>query len=85
MNKVTGNPPTSNNAIEIKRLLDAGFYNFLVPFVDRVAYRHSLKEIPLDKERLTIGRKPQNDIQIDNLAISGEHAVIVTILAVRGE
>lgn len=25
--------PSSNNAIEIKRLLDAGFYNFLVPFV----------------------------------------------------
>lgn len=40
-----------------------------------------LKEIALDKERLTIGRKPQNDIQIDNLAISGEHAVVVTILA----
>ncbi len=40
-----------------------------------------LKEITLDKERLTIGRKPHNDIQIDNLAISGEHAVIVTILA----
>ncbi len=39
-----------------------------------------LKEIVLDKERLTIGRKPQNDIQIDNLAISGEHAVIVTLL-----
>ncbi|HTY98925.1 MAG TPA: FHA domain-containing protein [Rhodocyclaceae bacterium] len=39
-----------------------------------------LKEIPLSKERMTIGRKPQNDIQIDNLAISGEHAVIVTIL-----
>jgi len=39
-----------------------------------------LKEIPLDKERITIGRKPQNDIQIDNLAISGNHAVIVTIL-----
>lgn len=39
-----------------------------------------LKEIPLRKERLTIGRKPHNDIQIDNLAISGEHAVIVTIL-----
>lgn len=39
-----------------------------------------LKEIPLDKERLTIGRKPHNDIQIDNLAISGEHAAIVTIL-----
>ncbi|MDR2186665.1 MAG: FHA domain-containing protein [Azonexus sp.] len=38
-----------------------------------------LKEIPLNKERLTIGRKPKNDIQIDNMAISGEHAVIVTI------
>ncbi|MDQ7988428.1 MAG: FHA domain-containing protein [Candidatus Dactylopiibacterium sp.] len=39
-----------------------------------------LKEIPLKKERTTIGRKPHNDIQIDNLAISGEHAVIVVIL-----
>ncbi len=39
-----------------------------------------LKEIPLTKERTTIGRKPHNDIQIDNLAISGEHSVIVTIL-----
>jgi predicted component of type VI protein secretion system len=40
-----------------------------------------LKEIILSKERTTIGRKPHNDIQIDNLAVSGEHAVIVTILA----
>ena len=39
-----------------------------------------LKEITLSKERMTIGRKPHNDIQIDNLAISGEHAVLVTIL-----
>src|SRR5512135_3822908 len=39
-----------------------------------------LKEIPLVKERTTIGRKPHNDIQIDNLAVSGEHAVIVTIM-----
>ena len=39
-----------------------------------------LKEIALNKERLSIGRKPNNDIQIDNLAISGEHAVVVTIL-----
>lgn len=39
-----------------------------------------LKEIPLTKERTSIGRKPHNDIQIDNLAISGEHAVIVAIL-----
>ncbi len=40
----------------------------------------TLKEIPLNKERMTIGRKPHNDIQIDNLAISGEHAVVVSIL-----
>ncbi len=26
--------PSSNNAVEIKRLLDAGFYNLLVPFVE---------------------------------------------------
>lgn len=39
-----------------------------------------LKEMALEKERTTIGRKPHNDIQIDNLAISGEHAAIVTIL-----
>lgn len=39
-----------------------------------------LKEIPLNKARITIGRKPHNDIQIDNLAISGDHAAVVTIL-----
>jgi pSer/pThr/pTyr-binding forkhead associated (FHA) protein len=39
-----------------------------------------LKEIQLDKERISIGRKQHNDIQIDNLAISGEHAAVVTIL-----
>jgi pSer/pThr/pTyr-binding forkhead associated (FHA) protein len=39
-----------------------------------------LKEFPLDKERITIGRKETNDIHIDNLAVSGNHAVVVTIL-----
>src|SRR5574337_561978 len=39
-----------------------------------------LKEIALSKERITIGRKAHNDVQIDNLAISGEHACITTIL-----
>ncbi|HKQ26377.1 MAG TPA: FHA domain-containing protein [Burkholderiales bacterium] len=39
-----------------------------------------IKEFTLNKERSTIGRKPHNDIQIDNLAVSGEHAVIMTIL-----
>lgn len=39
-----------------------------------------IRELPLDKERITIGRKPQNDIQIENLAVSSEHACVVTIL-----
>ncbi|MEQ8663667.1 MAG: FHA domain-containing protein, partial [Gammaproteobacteria bacterium] len=39
-----------------------------------------LGEFPLDKERISIGRKPDNDIQIDNLAVSGKHALVITIL-----
>ena len=39
-----------------------------------------IKEYDINKERMTIGRKPHNDIQIDNLAVSGEHAMIMTIL-----
>jgi hypothetical protein len=39
-----------------------------------------IREFPLDKERITIGRKAQNDVQIENLAVSSEHACIVTIL-----
>lgn len=38
-----------------------------------------LGDYPLDKERITIGRRPTNDIHIDNLVVSGEHAVVVTI------
>lgn len=38
-----------------------------------------IKEYMLDKERMTVGRRASNDIQIDNLAISGEHAAVVTI------
>lgn len=36
-----------------------------------------LREYPLDRPRMTIGRKPANDIVIDNLAVSGEHAVLL--------
>lgn len=36
-----------------------------------------LREVALTKERVTIGRRPDNDIVIEDLAISGEHAVIV--------
>ena len=39
-----------------------------------------LKEIALNTERMSIGRRASNDIQIDNLAISGEHAAVVTLL-----
>jgi len=37
-------------------------------------------EYKLDRERVFIGRKPENEIQVDNLAVSGKHALIVTIL-----
>ncbi|KAF0145833.1 MAG: FHA domain-containing protein [Nitrospirae bacterium] len=36
-----------------------------------------LKEIQLDKEVITIGRNPDNDIHIDNPAVSGSHAKII--------
>jgi pSer/pThr/pTyr-binding forkhead associated (FHA) protein len=39
-----------------------------------------IREFPLNKERVTVGRKPHNDIQVDNLAVSGEHAAVITIL-----
>ncbi len=35
-----------------------------------------IKEVRLTKERTTLGRRPYNDIVIDNLAVSGEHAVL---------
>ena len=35
-----------------------------------------IKEVSLVKDRTTLGRRPYNDIVIDNLAISGEHAVL---------
>jgi pSer/pThr/pTyr-binding forkhead associated (FHA) protein len=37
-----------------------------------------IKEYALDKERMTIGRRASNDVHIDNLAISGEHAEVIT-------
>jgi pSer/pThr/pTyr-binding forkhead associated (FHA) protein len=40
----------------------------------------TLREYDLDREIMTIGRKADNDIHIDNLAVSGNHARILTIL-----
>jgi hypothetical protein len=36
-----------------------------------------IREVELSKERTSIGRRPYNDVVIDNLAVSGEHAVLV--------
>lgn len=35
-----------------------------------------IKEVTLTKERTSLGRRPYNDVVIDNLAISGEHAAL---------
>jgi pSer/pThr/pTyr-binding forkhead associated (FHA) protein len=37
-----------------------------------------IKEIQISKDRITMGRRPYNDIVIDNLAVSGEHAAVLT-------
>ena len=37
-------------------------------------------EYLLTSETMTIGRKPSNDIPIDNLSVSGRHAQVITIL-----
>lgn len=39
-----------------------------------------LAQYELEKERYTIGRLPDNDIHIDNMAVSGHHALIINIL-----
>ena len=41
-----------------------------------------IKEVPLEKSRLTIGRKPDNDIVLDDQSASGHHARIVQIQSV---
>ena len=38
-----------------------------------------LKVVPLNKDRMTLGRRPYNDIVVDNLAVSGEHAALQVI------
>ena len=35
-----------------------------------------MQEFPFSKESMTIGRNPENNIQVDNLAVSGYHAKI---------
>ncbi len=38
------------------------------------------REYEINQERLLIGRKPDNDVQIDTLQVSGKHALIITML-----
>jgi hypothetical protein len=38
-----------------------------------------LGEYPLEKKYVTLGRRASNDIQIDNLAVSGDHARFITV------
>ncbi len=40
----------------------------------------SLAEYNMSKERYTVGRLPDNDIRIDNAAVSGHHALVINIL-----
>jgi len=39
-----------------------------------------LAEFNMSKERYTIGRLPDNDVRIDNPAVSGHHSLIINIL-----
>ena len=39
-----------------------------------------LAEYNMTKERYTIGRLPDNDVRIDNPAVSGHHSLIINIL-----
>lgn len=38
------------------------------------------REYPLTKERIAIGRHPDNDVSLNDKAVSGHHAVVITIL-----
>ncbi len=42
---------------------------------------NKIREFELDREEMIIGRRASSDIQVENLAVSGEHAKIITILS----
>ena len=48
------------------RTLQAGL-NFLVPFIERVSYKHSLKEIPLDVPSQVCITKDNTQLQVDGI------------------
>ncbi|MFO7603900.1 MAG: FHA domain-containing protein [Gammaproteobacteria bacterium] len=38
-----------------------------------------IREYPLNKERITVGRRPNNDIQLDDQTVSGTHAIFLVL------
>jgi len=47
-------------------ILEPGL-NFIVPFIDRVAYRHSLKEVPLDVPEQVCITKDNTQLSVDGI------------------
>ena len=45
----------------------------------------TVREIVLDRGHISLGRRPYNHIVLDNLAISGDHAVFQYVAAVADE
>ncbi len=55
-------------------VLTAGL-NFIIPFVDRVAYKHSLKEVPLDTPSQVCITKDNTQLTVDGvLFFSGDRS-----------
>lgn len=38
-----------------------------------------IRDIKIDQDRISIGRKPHNEVVIDNLAVSGEHSLVTRV------
>src|SRR3982751_2591611 len=67
-----GKPSTARARSEYKNEIQESTMPKLIVSIDGVV----IKEVTLAKDRTTLGRRPYNDIVVDNLAISGEHAVL---------
>jgi hypothetical protein len=50
-----------------------------MPKVSVILDGNVIKEVELTKERTTLGRRPYNDIVIENLTVSGEHIALSLI------
>jgi pSer/pThr/pTyr-binding forkhead associated (FHA) protein len=78
MRRAPGGPSSveDNNAVGIRRHKIRSYKRSsmgkLVVSLDGVV----IKEVQVTKDKTTLGRRPYNDIVIDNLAVSGEHAVL---------